>query len=489
MQGRREADDTGGDDAHDDGGTDPRRADTGADHAQAGANPGCPDDDYHYYFHYYHHHGHEPDRSRLSRRDSPDHDFALTSYAYTAINAEGLELTGEVQAPTVEAAREQLRVQGLLAEMLEELPGLAARDAEGAEGGKSRLSGAMRTIKAKSLQVFSRQFATMIDAGLNVVAALRILEEQTTDTYLAEVIEQVRIDVERGLLLSEALARHPKVFSRLYVSMVEAGEAAGILDDVLDRLATQIEKEANLKRRVKGAMIYPIVVLSFAFLVLIAMLLFIVPVFENMYRDLGGKLPMLTQLIIDASHLLQTRWYIIFPTIALVIFGFLRWKRSEGGRKRWDAFKLKVPMKIGDIVSKVTMARFTRTLSTLVTAGVDIIKALDITGATAGNWVVEDALRTVRERVHGGTSIAQPLIENPVFPPMVSQMVKIGEETGELDAMLGKIADFYEEEVDASISALTSIIEPIMIIIIGAMVGTIIIAMYLPMFKLISLVK
>jgi type IV pilus assembly protein PilC len=258
---------------------------------------------------------------------------------------------------------------------------------------------------------------------------------------------------------------------------------------VLDRVAVQIEKEANLKRRVKTAMIYPSLVITFACLVLTAMLLFIVPVFEKLYVQLGGKLPMLTQWIINASDLLRTRWYIIFPAIGLAIYGFTRWKRTENGRKTWDALKLRVPMRIGDIVLKVTMARFSRTLSTLVTAGVDIIKALEITATTAGNWVVEDALRVVRERVHAGAPIAQPLVEHPVFPPMVSQMVKIGEETGELDAMLGKIADFYEEEVDASISALTSIIEPIMIILVGVMVGTIILAMYLPMFKLLTLIK
>jgi type IV pilus assembly protein PilC len=411
----------------------------------------------------------------------------VTAYAYTAINADGLELTGEVQAPTVDAAREQLRVRGLLAELLRELP---AGGSAGEEDAEEEIAPATKKgVKAKSLQIFSRQFATMIDAGLNVVAALRILEDQTTDTLLAEVVGEVRVDVERGLLLSQALARHPRIFSRLYVSMVEAGEAAGILDDVLDRLATQIEKEANIKRRVKGAMVYPTLVISFAFLVLTAMLLFIVPVFQKLFVQLGGSLPTLTQWIIDASVLLRTRWYIIFPAIGIAVFGFVRWKRTETGRRNWDRFKLKVPMKIGDIVLKVTMARFSRTLATLVAAGVDIIKALEITGATAGNWVVEDALRTVREKVHAGMSIAQPLIEHPVFPPMVSQMVKIGEETGELDAMLGKIADFYEEEVDASISALTSIIEPIMIIVIGVMVGTIILAMYLPMFKLITLVK
>jgi type IV pilus assembly protein PilC len=416
----------------------------------------------------------------------------MAAYAYTAINADGLELKGQVQAVTLSAAREQLRVQGLLAELLEELPGGVAAgstdaDAQAADGRASR--GRMKRVKARSLQVFSRQFATMIDAGLNVVAALAILEEQTNDAYLAEVIGAVRADVERGALLSEALARHPKVFSRIYVAMVEAGEAAGILDNVLDRLATQIEKEANLKRRVKGAMIYPTLVVTFAFLVLTAMLLFIIPIFEKLYKQFNGHLPKLTAFMIAASELLRTRWYFIFPAIGLSLFLFFRWKKSEGGRKHWDRFKLHVPMKIGDVVLKITMARFTRTLSTLVAAGVDIIKALEITGTTAGNWVVEDALRDMREQVHAGVPIAQPLIEHPVFPPMVGQMVKIGEETGELDQMLGKIADFYEEEVDASISALTSIIEPIMIILVGCMVATIILSMYLPMFKLLTLIK
>jgi type IV pilus assembly protein PilC len=406
----------------------------------------------------------------------------MAAYAYTAINAEGLELRGEVHAPTVDAAREQLRVNGLLAETFQELQ-------EGAESRAQGVSSFMKSVKPKSLQVFSRQFATMIEAGLNVVTALNILEEQTDDAYLAAVVGDVRADVESGAILSQALARHPKVFSRLYVSMVEAGEAAGILDNVLDRVATQIEKEAAIKRRVKGAMIYPTVVVSFAFLVLTAMLLFIIPVFQSLYEELGGKLPTLTQTIINLSDLLRTRWYVIFPAIALAIFSFFRWKRTKSGRRLWDRFKLRIPMKIGDVVLKVTMARFARTLATLVAAGVDIIKSLEITGTTAGNWVVEDALRNVREKVHAGVPIAQPLIEHPVFPPMVGQMVKVGEETGELDKMLAKIADFYEEEVDAAITALTSIIEPIMIIFVGAMVGTIILSMYLPMFKLLTLIK
>jgi type IV pilus assembly protein PilC len=348
---------------------------------------------------------------------------------------------------------------------------------------------AFKKIKPKSLQVFSRQFATMIEAGLNVVAALVILEEQTDDRYLAEVIGELRADIEGGLLLSEAMSRHPRVFSRLYVSMVEAGEAAGILDEVLDRVAVQIEKDAAIKRRIKGAMIYPAVVLSFAFIVLSAMLLFVVPIFQKIFDDLGGELPTLTQYVVWASNMMRSYWYIIFPAVILMVFGVRKLMRTTRGRRVWDRMKLHLPAKIGDVVSKVAMARFSRTLGTLVAAGVDIISALEITGTTSGNWVVEQALVKVRERVHEGVTMAEPLIDDPVFPPMVSQMVKIGEETGELEKMLGKIADFYEDEVDAAVKALTSIIEPLMMVLVGAVVGVIIIAMYLPMFKMLSLIQ
>jgi type IV pilus assembly protein PilC len=403
----------------------------------------------------------------------------MAAFAYSAINAQGLELKGEIHAPDFAAARELLRIRGLLAKKLDELP------ASGDDGVRS----VFKAVKPKSLQIFSRQFATMIDAGLSVVSALVILEEQTDDAYLAAITRELRADVEGGLLLSQAMARHPKVFTRLYVSMVEAGEAAGILDIVLDRVAFQIEKATQIQRRVKGAMIYPTMVFVFATLVLTGMLLFLVPVFEKIFKQLGGQLPKLTQIIVSVSHLLQTRWYIIFPAFIGSIVGFFRWKKSEAGRKKWDRIKLAMPMKIGDVVLKVTMARFSRTLSTLVASGVDIIKALEITAQTAGNWVVEEALGDVRARVHEGVPIAQPLLENPIFPPMVSQMVKIGEETGELEKMLGKIADFYEDEVDSSIQTLTSIIEPIMMIGVGIMVGIIIISMYLPMFKMLTLIK
>jgi type IV pilus assembly protein PilC len=278
------------------------------------------------------------------------------------------------------------------------------------------------------------------------------------------------------------------VFDELYVSMVQAGEASGMLDNVLDRVADQIEKATKLKRRVKGAMVYPMVVFTFASLVLVAMLMFIVPIFARIFSELHGQLPMLTRVVLGASNLLRERWYIVFPLIGLTIWGALRYKKTETGRQQWDRFKLHAPVKIGDVVLKVTMARLLRTLATLVAAGVDIIKALDIAGSTAGNYLVEKALTEARIKVQEGVPIAEPLTADPIFPPMVSQMVRIGEETGELEQMLSKIADFYEDEVDSAIQSLTSIIEPLMMIGVGFMVGIIIISMYLPMFKLMQLI-
>jgi type IV pilus assembly protein PilC len=403
----------------------------------------------------------------------------MAAFAYSAINAQGLELSGEISAPDLSGAREQLRLRGLLAQSLREV----------AESASDGVNLGFKTVKAKSLQVFSRQFATMIEAGLNVVASLVILEEQTSDVALAMVVRQLRADVEGGLLLSEAMAKHPKAFSRLYVAMVEAGEAAGILDIVLDRVAFQIEKQEAIRRRVKGAMVYPTMVFIFATLVLMGMLMFLVPIFVNIFKQLGGQLPTLTRYVVAASDMMRGYWFIIIPSIPLGIWAFKRWKQTERGRQLWDRFKLRLPMRIGDTVLKVTMARFSRTLSTLVAAGVDIIKALEITGQTAGNWVIEDALAGVRAKVHEGVPIAQPLVENPVFPPMVAQMVKIGEETGELEKMLSKIADFYEDEVDSAVASLTSIVEPVMMIGVGCMVGVIIISMYMPMFKMLTLVK
>jgi type IV pilus assembly protein PilC len=400
----------------------------------------------------------------------------MTAFAYTAINAQGLVTKGVLHAADPVAAKDQLRQQGLLARSLAEQKTASAGSARFAK------------IKPKSLQVFSRQFATLIQAGVSIVQALLILEEQTDDKKLSVVIAETREDVESGVVLSRAMSRHPKVFNRLYVAMIEAGEASGTLDIVLDRIAIQIEKDTKLKRRVKSAMIYPSVVLTFATLVLIGMLMFLVPIFVGIFAQLNGQLPTITQIVVNASNALRNYWFIIFPVIGGVIFSLLRYKKTPQGRALWDRTKLRLPMKIGDVVLKVAMARFSRTLATLVSAGVDIVKALEITGSTAGNTVLEEALVTVRQRLNEGARIAQTMTEQDVFPPMVSQMVKIGEETGELDHMLSKIADFYEDEVETAVAALTSIIEPIMMIGVGAMVGLIVISMYMPMFKMLKLV-
>jgi len=403
----------------------------------------------------------------------------MPSFAYSAINAHGAELTGEVQATDLSAARDSLRGNGLLAQWVEELTAPATKQ-QGFTKGK---------VKPKSLQLFSRQFATMIEAGLSVVTALVILEQQTDDKALAAVIDDVREHVEAGALLSEAMGRHPTVFSRLYLAMIEAGEAAGVLDVVLDRVAVQIEKEQKIKRRIKGAMIYPSVVLTFATLVMTGMLMFLVPIFVKIFDSLGGELPMLTQYVLHASNLLRGYWFVIFPLLGGGIYSFFKWKKTEAGRQAWDRFKLRIPMQIGSVVRKVAMARWSRTLATLIASGVDIMRALEITAQTSGNWVVEEETGKIRIRVQEGATIAQPLIDSVVFPPMIAQMVKIGEETGELEKMLSKVADFYEDEVDASVAALTSIIEPLMMVGVGVMVGIIIISMYLPMFKLLTLVK
>jgi type IV pilus assembly protein PilC len=400
----------------------------------------------------------------------------MAGFAYSAINAQGIVSIGELQATDLEQAREQLRQRGLLAERLERVSESAGASSA-AVGNK---------VKPKSLQIFARQFATLIAAGVSIVAALVILEEQTEDDNLAVVIADVRAKVERGLLLSEALNSHPKVFDTLFVSMVEAGEAAGALDTVLDRVAIQIEKSEQIKRRVKSAMIYPVIVLCFATVVLIGMLMFIVPIFVKMIKENGAKLPALTQYVMNASNIMKAWWFVIIPAVGLTIWGVRRFKSTRQGRDLWDALVLKIPMRIGTTVLKVAMARVSRTLATLIASGVDIIKAIDITAHTSGNSVVEKSLLDVKDRVQEGIPIAQPLLESSIFPIMISQMVKIGEETGELELMLSKVADFYEDEVDTSIASLTSIIEPLMILGVGGMVGLIVISMYLPMFSMLK---
>jgi type IV pilus assembly protein PilC len=330
----------------------------------------------------------------------------------------------------------------------------------------------------------------MINAGLPIVRALYVLSEQTDNKKLKETVDDVRKQVEAGLALSEALEKHPKVFSRLYVEMVRAGEIGGILDDVLLRVASQLEKDQDLRRKVKSAMTYPTVVLVLAILAASFMLIFIVPIFARMFEDLGGQLPLPTRIAMGLSDVLTSPFGVLLyaALIGGVVF-FLRWRKTENGRKAVDPLMLRLPAKIGAIMQKVALARFARTLGTLSAAGVPILQALEITARSSGNWTVEKALLGSRDAIREGLPIYAPLEGEKVFPPMVTRMIAVGEETGDIDGMLTKIAEFYESEVDAAVKALTSIIEPLMIVVVGGIVGSIIIAMYLPMFKIFELIK
>jgi type IV pilus assembly protein PilC len=345
-------------------------------------------------------------------------------------------------------------------------------------------------IRLGDLVVFSRQLATLINAGLPIVRALYVLSEQTENPKLKDVVVAVRKDVEAGLSLSEALEKHPEVFSRLYTEMVKAGEIGGILDGVLLRVADQLERDQDLRRKIRSALTYPIVVLILAILAASFMLIFIVPVFANMFQDLGGTLPLPTRICMLISDILTSMWgVLVYAGMALAVVMFLRWKKSESGRKVWGRAVLRIPAKIGDVVKKATLARFARTFATLSAAGVPILQAIEITATSSGNWVVEQALLKSRDAIREGIPLYKPLETEPVFPPMVTRMIAVGEETGEIDGMLTKIAEFYESEVDAAVKALTSIIEPLMIVVVGGIVGAIVISMYLPLFKIFELIE
>ena len=403
----------------------------------------------------------------------------MAAYSYEAINAQGLRQRGEIHAADLTAARDQLRARGLLAQTLRE-------QAASGEGGSARF----KKVKSKSLQVFSRQLATMIEAGVSVTAAFATLEDQTDDKYLREVIAEVRSDVESGMVLSKAFGRHPKVFNKLFVAMIEAGESSGTLDSVLDRIATQIEKESALKRRVKSAMVYPLVVITFATLVLVFMLMFIVPVFQKVFDDLGGSLPKPTQILIDMSYALRHYWFIIFPAIGGIIYGFLRWKKSERGRPVWDTFKLRIPMRIGDVVQKIALARFSRTLSSLVTAGVDIIRALEITAATAGNWVIEQSVDNVPHPRPGGRADQRAARDATRRSRRWSvRWSRSARRPASSTRCSARSRTSTRTRSTRASQSLTSIIEPVLMIGVGIMVGTIVIAMYLPMFKMLTLVQ
>ncbi len=404
----------------------------------------------------------------------------MATYSYTARRDRGSPFNGKASGDSKAAVVADLRRKGFTVLKLQE--NRSSFDL------KTLLENSTK-IKTRDKAVFARQFATMINSGLAVLRALYVLEEQTENPRFKKIIAAVRADVESGMPVSDSMERHPAAFDRLYVSMVRSGEASGALDQSLGRLATQLEKDDSIRRTIKAAMAYPVLIACFAIVVMIAMLLFIIPIFAKMYADLGGQLPSLTRLMMTLSNMLKGYWFIVFPGIAGVIWGIARVKKSEQGKRTWDRMKLKLPMKLGPVIQKIAVARFSRTFATLVGSGVPILQAIEITGKTSGNSVIEEAMVQVRESIRTGESIAKPLGRVKVFPPMVTHMISIGEETGALDAMLNKVADFYEDEVDAQIKSLTSIIEPIMMLFVGGLVGVIVISMYLPMFNMMNLVK
>lgn len=344
-----------------------------------------------------------------------------------------------------------------------------------------------RGVKKKDLAVFTRQFSTMIDSGLPLVQCLDILSKQTEDPGFREVITEVMHDVEAGTTLAEALGKRPRAFDTLFVNMVDAGEAGGILDKILQRLATYIEKAEALRRKIKSAMTYPVVVLCVAGAAMIFMLLCIIPVFADVFADFGGELPLPTRIVVGLSNFVKQAWWIIAAVFAAFIFALKRYYRTEGGRERIDALLLRAPI-VGDLIRKASIARFTRTLGTMISSGVPILAGLDITARTAGNKIIENAIQATKVSIREGETIAAPLRDSEVFPPMVVQMISVGEETGALDKMLEKIANFYDEEVNTAVDTLTSVIEPVMIVIMGVGVGGMVVSMYLPMFKLINVV-
>jgi len=402
----------------------------------------------------------------------------MSTYVFKAMDLAGVKARGELEADSKQAVSDQLKQRGLI--VLEIADKHASREIE--------LS-FLKSVKATELAVFSRQLSTMISSGMSILRALYVLEEQTEGKFLKETLVAVRKDVEAGISLSDAMRRHPKVFSPLFVAMTQAGEAGGVLEGALMRVADQLEKDASLRRQIKSAMVYPTLVIIFAVGVMMALVAFLVPVFEGVFKQFGGELPSITKVSVFLSHAVTGYWWLIFLLAGGTAFAFLKWKKSSWGRPQWDHFRLHIPMKIGTIVQQIAVARWSRTLSSLTSAGVPLLLALDITGRTGGNVAIEEAMEGVIDSVKRGGTIAAPLAQAPIFPTMVTHMVGVGEETGALDAMLDKVAEFYEDQVEASVKALTSILEPIMIVVIGGIVGFIVVSMYLPLFTVYNSIK
>ncbi|EHN11959.1 Type IV fimbrial assembly protein PilC [Patulibacter medicamentivorans] len=402
----------------------------------------------------------------------------MSTYAYVALDPRGARARGELDGENADAVTDVLRQRGLIP--------LSVDLKRAAWNIEIKL---LERIKARDMVVFSRQFATMIGSGMTVLRALAVLEQQTEKDKLREVLATVRTDVEGGASLSEALDKHPRVFNRLYVAMVHAGEIGGVLEGALSRAADQLEKDAELRRAVKSALVYPVVVIGFALIVLLALVAFLVPVFVGVLEDFGSELPFITKITVGLSDIVTGWWWAMILVLVATFFAVRQYVRTENGRRTKDRLMLKLPVKIGQIVQKVAIARWSRTLGTLVAAGVPLLQAIDITGRTSGNALIEDSMGDVSASVRRGGTIQAPLREATIFPPMVAHMVGVGEETGALDSMLDKIADFYEAEVAAAVKALTAILEPLLIIVVGAMVGFIVISMYLPLFSVYDSIK
>ena len=403
------------------------------------------------------------------------------SYAYRVRTKEGRILTGTMEAEGESAVAGRLRQQGMVP--------IEIKKDKSSSGMKMEINIIPKKVKLKDMAIFSRQFATMINSGLSLLRTLNILGEQTENPTLAAAIHEVRDDVERGASLSASLTKHPKVFNNLFVAMVRAGETGGQLDTVLSRMADNFEADYKLRQKVKSAMTYPVVVAGIAVLLVTIMLLFVVPTFAEMFTGLGGELPLPTKILLKLS---QAAKWLVPLVVVLSIIGFITYRRLRRAnadfRLRADQVKLKVPI-FGDLFQKVAISRWSRTLALLLRSGVPVLQALDIVADTTGNEVLTRATTDVKESVRSGESVASPLSDHGVFPPMVVQMISVGEDTGALDAMLDKVADFYDQEVESTTESLTALIEPIMIAVLGGIVGAMIIALYMPMFKIFDLVK
>lgn len=401
----------------------------------------------------------------------------MATYAFKAIDLHGAPAQGEVEALDEAVVLGQLRARGLIVLRLSELKPADVGD----------MLARFKRANPRDITVMTRQLATMINAGMPMLRALYALEDQTPNEQLRVALIDIRKRVEAGGSLSDSLSFHPRIFNELYVAMVRSGETGGILDQTLLRVADQLEKADSLRRQIRSAMVYPIMVASFAFVVLIALVAFLIPIFAKVLEDVdpGGEFPAITRISIGMSDVLTQRWYLLIGGLVVLVLGFRQWKHSESGKPQWDRFKLRIPFRIGTLVHKIALARFTRTFAGLIGGGVPVLETLEIAGRTSGNAVVEQAMEGVRESVKKGTTIADPMrAAGKAFPAMVPNMIEIGEESGALEQMLDKIADFYEDEVAAAIKGLSSMLEPLMLIIIGAVVGFIVISMYLPMFQL-----